>query len=202
MRPGRGMVLVLATHNAGKAAEFRRMFAGLGVTLVSARAFGLGEPEETAPDFAGNAAVKAGFVARATGLWALADDSGLCVDALGGGPGVATADWCRTGGGRDAGVGMARLREAVLAAGAGFPAPASFRCALCLTVPGGRAVRVEANLDGDIVWPPRGDGGHGFDPVFRPLGMTETFAEMVPAAKDRISHRRMAFDLLVQECFT
>lgn len=202
MPSGGGLVLALATHNRGKAAEFQRLFAAIGVSLVTARSYGLAEPAETAADFAGNAAIKARHVADAIGIPALADDSGLCVPQLGGAPGVRTADWCLENGRRDSTAGMGRLRDAVVGSGAVWPVDAEFRCALALAVPDGSVRTVEAVLPGRLVWPPRGTGGHGFDPMFCPQGASATFAELSAAQKDAVSHRRLAFDAMVRECFT
>jgi XTP/dITP diphosphohydrolase len=189
--------LVVATHNDGKLAEIRALLAGRPVEVVSAKALGLPEPEETEASFVGNARVKAHAAARASGLPALADDSGIEVDALGGAPGVYTADWASTPAGRDFVKAMTRTHDALLAAGAAEPWTARFCCTLVLAWPDGEDAVFEGRVEGRCVWPMRGDRGHGYDPMFLPDGAAETFGEMEPAAKNRISHRARAFAALV-----
>jgi XTP/dITP diphosphohydrolase len=189
----RGDRLVIATHNAGKLAEIAALLAPYGIETVDAGALGLPEPAETGETFAENATIKAAAAARASGLPALADDSGFCVAALKGGPGVRTADVAMLpDGSRDYGVGMARVR-----ANLGEPSDTSawFVCALALAWPDGGAQVFEGRVDGTWVWPPRGENGFGFDPMFLPEGHRETFGEMDPAAKHAISHRARAFAL-------
>jgi XTP/dITP diphosphohydrolase len=197
-----GQTLLIATHNAGKLGEFRELFAPLGLVLVSAGELGLPEPEETGTTFADNARLKAHAAARASGMTALADDSGLCVDALGGQPGVYTANWAQTPAGRDYGLAMRRVEDALQAAGATTPAQrrGSFRATLCLAAPDGTDDVYEGRVDGTLVWPPRGDQGFGFDPVFMPDGFDITFGEMPSSAKHSwspgqvgLSHRARAF---------
>jgi len=195
MRLFDGDRLLIATHNAGKLAEFCAILAPLGITCVGAGVLNLPEPEETGATFAENALIKARAAAQASGLPALADDSGLCVAALGLAPGVQTARWC--GPARDAVVGMTRVAEA-LAAATSENRAAFFICALVLAWPDGRSVSVEGRCDGHIVWPPRGMGGHGFDPCFVPEGEPLTFAEMRPEAKQQISHRARAMKKLCE----
>jgi XTP/dITP diphosphohydrolase len=183
--------LVLATHNPGKAREIAALLAPHGVGAVGAGELGLSEPEETADTFAGNARLKALAAARAAGLPALADDSGLAVAALGGAPGVYSARWAPGG---DFAGAMARVHAAL---GAGADRSAAFVCALCVAWPGGRAQVWEGRVDGRICWPPRGRRGFGYDPIFVPdAGDGRTFAEH-PEAKDAISHRARAFAALL-----
>lgn len=190
---GFGRRLVVASHNEGKVAEIRDLLAPFGVETVSAAELGLPVPEETETTFEGNAALKARAAAEASGLPALADDSGLAVDALGGAPGVHTADWAEGPGGRDFGRAMARTHDALLAAGAAQPWTARFVCVLALARPGGDTVTFRGEAEGRVVWPPRGDRGHGYDPIFVPEGREATFAQMDPAEKNAISHRARAF---------
>ncbi len=193
--------LVIATHNRGKLEEFRTLLPA-GVGLRSAADFGLSEPEETEDSFVGNARIKAQHAARATGLPALADDSGLCVAALGGQPGVRTADWAETPQGRDFRVAMEKVHRALLEAGAPQPWAAEFRCTLVLAWPDGREAVFEGRMPGQLVWPMRGAEGHGYDPMFQPEGFQQTFAEMPLAQKNAISHRARAVRAFVAECFT
>ncbi len=197
-RLGRGQRLVVATHNAGKLAEFALLLSGHGVEPVGAAQLGLAEPEETEDSFAGNARLKAQAAARASGLPALADDSGFCVGALGGAPGIYSARW--SGPGRDFGHAMRRVREAVLASQDPSDDAAWFVCVLCLAWPGGAAESFEGRVQGTLRWPPRGDHGHGYDPVFEPTGQTRRFAEMADHEKNAISHRARAFAALAAAC--
>lgn len=196
-RLARGDRLVVATHNAGKLEEIAALLEPFGVEAASAAALGLPEPAETEETFAGNARIKAHAAARATGLPALADDSGLCVDALGGAPGVRTADWAETPGGRDFLQAMTRTWDALEAARAPEPRAAQFRCTLVLARPDGTDAVFEGAMPGRVVWPPRGTRGHGYDPIFQPDGFDATFAEMDRWAKNRISHRGRAFAAFV-----
>lgn len=197
-----GETLVVATHNHGKQEEIADLLRPYGVTVLSARDLGLAEPVETEDNFVGNARLKAHAAAKATGLPALADDSGLCVDALDGAPGVYTADWAETEAGRDFAMAMERVWREVEAVNAAYPRQAQFRCTLVLAWPDGRDLVFEGVMPGQLVWPRRGDQGHGFDPMFQPDGHDVTFAEMDRWAKNRISHRGNAFAKLVEECFT
>lgn len=187
--------LVLATHNKGKVREISELMTPLGVSTISAGALGLPEPEETETSFAGNARLKALASARASGLPALSDDSGLAVDALGGDPGIYAARWAqlpkREGGGRDFDMAMWHVWDKLSAAGG--PPSARFICALCLAYPDGRSHVYEGTVEGEIVWPPRGSKGFGYDPIFRALGDRYTFAEIDPAQKHAKSHRADAF---------
>lgn len=194
--------LIVATHNRGKAAEIRTMLSGFGVEVVSAADLGLPAPPETGTTFEANATIKALAATRASGLPALADDSGLSVHALDGQPGVYTADW--EGPTRDAMVGMQRIQDEL--AGRGVPDTddarrATFHCVLALAWPDEHLELVHGTLEGRIVWPPRGTGGHGYDPCFQPLGDTRTTAEMASTEKNAISHRGRAFAKLVEACF-
>jgi XTP/dITP diphosphohydrolase len=206
MTPGRrftGDRLIVATHNRGKLEEFAGLFARHGVRLSAAGDLGLPEPAETETTFEGNARIKALAAALATGLPALADDSGIEVDALGGAPGVYTADWAtRPDGTRDFAMAMDRLHAALAAAGKPEPQRARFRCSLVLAWPDGHTEAVDGVVEGQVIWPKRGAEGHGFDPMFLPDGHDRTFAEMPLAEKNRISHRAVALALLMERCFT
>ncbi len=188
-----GPKLVLASHNQGKLREIAELLAPFGIEAVPASAFGLAEPVETEDSFAGNALLKARFAAAGSGLPALADDSGLCVEALGGAPGVYTADWAETPEGRDWMLAMGKVEEKLQAMGPDVSRRAAFHCTLALVWPDGREALFEGQVAGSLVWPPRGDRGFGYDPVFVPEGYRETFGEMDPEAKHAISHRAMAF---------
>lgn len=194
--------LVIATHNRGKLEEFTAILGPLGVTTVSAADLGLPEPAETEDSFVGNARIKAKAAATACGLPALADDSGLTVDALGGAPGVWTADWAETPRGRDFVLAMNRTWAEVEAVGAPYPRLAQFRCTLVLAWPDGQDVVFEGVLSGQIVWPMRGASGHGYDPMFKPDGYEQTLGELPLAEKNRISHRAEALRRLATACFT
>ncbi|MFE8872570.1 RdgB/HAM1 family non-canonical purine NTP pyrophosphatase [Acetobacter persici] len=189
-----GSKLVLASHNAGKLAEFSTLLADFGMTVLSAGDLNLPEPEETATTFAGNAAIKALAAARATGLPALADDSGLCVSALGGAPGIYSARWA--GPDKDFPAAMARIEDGI----GSDERDAWFVCVLCLAYPDGTTRSFEGRVDGSITWPPRGEKGHGYDPIFTPTGESRTFAEMKEAEKNAISHRARAFQAFKQAC--
>lgn len=197
-----GKSLVLATHNAGKVAELRDLLVPFGIEVLSAGDLGLPEPAETETTFVGNARIKARGAARAAGLPALADDSGITIDALGGAPGVYTADWAETPQGRDFSMAMARTWAELEACSAPIPRLAQFRSTLVLAYPDGRELVFEGIMPGHIVWPGRGDQGHGYDPIFQPEGFDVTFGEMDRFAKNRISHRGRAFEKLIKECFT
>jgi len=211
----KGSKLVIASHNAGKLAEFKSLFAPFGLDLVSANELGLDEPEETGATFAENASLKAHAAARQSGLLAMADDSGLCVEALGGRPGIHTARWAmpETGSGaapkRDFALGMQRVENELQAAGALEPQQrqASFNATLCLAHPDGDERIFAGIVTGTLVWPPRGDLGFGFDPVFMPDGFDITFGQMAAEKKhswapgeEGLSHRARAFALLIEAC--
>lgn len=193
---------VVATHNQGKMDEIAALLGPFGIDPVSAGALGLPEPAETETSFVGNARIKAHAAAKATGMIALADDSGICIDALGGAPGVYTADWAEGPGGRDFGRAMLRTWEALEAIAAPEPRKAQFRCTLVLAWPDGVDLVFEGVMAGKVIWPPRGSLGHGYDPIFQPDGYDQTFAEMDQLKKNEISHRSDAFAKLVAECFT
>ncbi len=196
LTPGR---LVIASHNAGKVIEINELVSPYGIEAVSAGALGLAVPVEDADSFTGNARIKALAAARAAGLPALADDSGLEAAALGGRPGVYTADWAETPGGRDFGVAMARLEREI--AESGSPdRRARFVCCLCLGWPDGHVEPFIGAVEGRLNFPPRGGRGFGYDPVFVPEGYDETFGELDPAIKHAISHRAAAFRKLVAAC--
>jgi XTP/dITP diphosphohydrolase len=191
VRPRR---LVVASHNEGKVREIAALLAPLGVEPVSAGALGLAEPEETETTFAGNAVLKARAAAAASGLPALADDSGLAVRALDGAPGIYSARWA--GPGRDFTMAMEKVWRALEAKGAG-DRRAKFVCALALAAPGEATQVFEGEIDGDLVWPPRGANGFGYDAMFLPDGGALTFGEMAPEDKHAISHRARAFAKLL-----
>lgn len=194
--------LVVATHNQGKLEEIAKLLEPFGIEVVSAGALGLPEPEETETTFIGNARIKAHAAAKATGLPALADDSGIAIDALGGAPGVYTADWATTPQGRDFGMAMQRTWNELEAINAPFPRRAKFCCTLVMAWPDGHDEVFPGEMLGAVVWPPRGDQGHGYDPIFQPEGFAITFGEMDRWKKNEISHRADAFRKLVAGCFT
>lgn len=201
MRRFAGDRLLVATHNMGKLEEMADLLTPFGVTLSSNADHGLPEPEETETTFVGNARIKAHAAAQATGLPALADDSGITIDGLGGAPGVYTADWAETPQGRDFGMAMERAWAELEAAKAPYPRLAQFRCTLVLAWPDGHDVVFEGVMPGQIVWPMRGDQGHGYDPIFQPEGHIQTFGEMDRWEKNKISHRADAFAKLIAGCF-
>ena len=188
--------IVVATHNAGKLAEIRALLAPFGTEVVSAAELGLPEPEETEQTFVGNARIKAHAAARAAGLPALADDSGIAIDGLDGAPGVHTADWAETPHGRDFMQAMTRTWRELDARAIPEPRSAQFRATLLLLWPDGHEEVFEGVAPGRLVWPPRGVLGHGYDPIFVPDGHDRTYAEMTAAEKNAISHRARAFRLL------
>ncbi len=200
MRRFTGNRLLVATHNKGKLAEIAALLAPYGITCVGAAELGLAEPDETETTFIGNARIKAHAAAKATGLPALADDSGIECDGLNGAPGVYTADWAETPTGRDFHMAMRKTWDALEAADAPFPRTARFRSTLVLAWPDGEDQVFEGKVEGQVVWPMRGEHGHGYDPMFQPDGYSITFGEMDPAEKNRISHRADAFSKLVT-CF-
>lgn len=193
--------LLVATHNAGKLEEMRALFAPYGVSVVGAAEMGLAEPAETESTFIGNARIKAHAAVKATGLPALADDSGIEIDALGGAPGVYTADWAETPNGRDFVMAMERTHRELEAINAPHPRHARFCCTLVLAWPDGHDEVFPGVMPGRVVWPMRGSNGHGYDPIFIPAGHDITFAEMETAQKNRISHRADAVAKLVKGCF-
>lgn len=195
-----GTRLVVASHNPGKVWEIKELIAPYGLDAVSAGDLGLSEPEETETTFEGNARLKAVAAANAAGLPALADDSGLEIEALDGAPGVYSARWAMPG--KDFGLAMQRVHDALEERGAwSSEAPkANFISVLCLAWPGGETRLFRGRVDGTLVWPPRGGNGFGYDPMFVPEGATETFGEMEPAGKYAISHRTRAFAAFKRDC--
>jgi XTP/dITP diphosphohydrolase len=195
-----GDKLVLATHNQGKLREIRELLASYGIEVVSAGDLGVPEPEETGVTFEENARLKAVISAFATGLPALADDSGIEIDALGGAPGVYSARWA--GEGRDFSAAMARVEKELGEKGAltGTAPRANFICMLCLATPDGEVDLFEGKVSGHLRFPPRGSKGFGYDPIFVADGQTITFGEMDPAAKRDLSHRAIAFAKFAESC--
>ena len=188
--------LVLATHNKGKLAELRAMFAPYGVEVVSAGDLNLTEPDETENTFIGNAMIKAKAAVAASGLPVLADDSGLCVNGLNGDPGVYSANWA--GPGKDFVPAMERVNREL---GDKTDRSAYFISVFVLAWPDGETSTMEGRVNGTIVWPPRGTQGHGYDPVFQPDGDSRTFGEMTLQEKAQYSHRARAFEALIQNHF-
>jgi XTP/dITP diphosphohydrolase len=188
--------LVLASHNPGKLAEMVALLRPLGIELVAADALGLAEPAEDALDFAGNARIKALAAAQACGLAALADDSGFSVAALGGAPGVNSARWA--GPSRDFASAMARVNQMMADA---TDRRAWFVAAVCLAWPDGETATFLGRVDGEAVWPPRGENGFGYDPMFLPTGASGTFGELAVAEKQVLSHRARALTQLRAACF-
>ncbi len=185
--------IVLASHNKGKLREIAELLVPYGIDVVSAGDLGLEEPEETETTFAGNARIKAHFAAKASGLPALSDDSGIQVDGLDGDPGVYTADWAETPNGRDFPMAMTKVWTLLEERNAPEPRTARFCATLCLAWPDGHDELFEGKVEGRVSWPMRGDLGFGFDPMFIPEGEVETFGQMDPAKKHAMSHRADAF---------
>lgn len=193
--------LLVATHNAGKLTEISEILAPHGVAVVGAGDMDLPEPDETENTFVGNARIKAHAAAQAIGLPALADDSGITIDALDGAPGVYTADWAETGSGRDFMMAMTRANDEISAKGTDAPRTAQFRCTLVIAWPDGHDEVFEGVMPGSLVWPIRGEGGFGYDPMFMPEGYDITCAEMDKVEKNKISHRGRALAKFVAGCF-
>ncbi|MBK0326039.1 RdgB/HAM1 family non-canonical purine NTP pyrophosphatase [Rhodobacteraceae bacterium F11138] len=193
--------LLIATHNKGKLEEMAHLLEPYGVSAVGAGEMNLPEPEETETTFVGNARIKAHAAAKATGLPALSDDSGIEIDALGGAPGVYTADWAETPTGRDFVMAMQRTHDELEAKNAPHPRTARFCCTLVLAWPDGHDEVFAGVMPGRVVWPMRGDQGHGYDPIFVPQGYDITFGQMDRWEKNRISHRAKAVNLFVAGCF-
>lgn len=193
--------LLVATHNKGKLDEISALLEPFGVSVVGAAEMELPEPIEDGTTFIENARIKAHAAAQATGLPALSDDSGIEIDALDGAPGVHTADWAETETGRDFVMAMTRAHDALQASGAPEPWTARFCCTLVLAWPDGHDEVFAGVMPGRVVWPMRGDQGHGYDPIFVPDGHDVTFGEMDRWEKNRISHRADAFSKLVAGCF-
>jgi XTP/dITP diphosphohydrolase len=189
-----GARLVIASHNPGKVAEIEALLARFGIEAVGAGALGLPEPEETGSTFEANAELKARAATEASGLPALADDSGLVVPALGGAPGIYSARWA--GPNKDFRVAMERVQREL----GDKDRRAHFVAVLALAWPDGEIVTFRGEVYGQLTWPPRGERGFGYDPIFIPDGYTETFGEIDPELKYRISHRARAFAKLVAGC--
>lgn len=201
MRRLEGGQLLVATHNRGKLEEIAALMAPYGITVTSNADHALPEPPETGTTFVANARIKAIAGMQAVGIPALADDSGLSVAALDGAPGVYSADWAeKPDGSRDFAAAMACVRDELQAKGADAPWRARFTCALVLVWPDGHEEVFEGHVPGQIIWPGRGDQGHGYDPIFLPDGYDVTFGEMDRWEKNRISHRGRAFEQLVAGC--
>jgi XTP/dITP diphosphohydrolase len=211
MRKLNTKTIVVASHNAGKIREIRDLIGPLGFEAKSAADLKFDEPDETGTTYEENAKIKALASAMASGLPALSDDSGLAVDALDGAPGVYTANWAeREDGSRDFGMAMEKVEKALNEKGATTPESRTgrFVSVLCLAWPDGHTELFRGEVEGHIVWPPRGNLGFGYDPVFRPLGYAETFGEMPAEAKhgwkpgdvEALSHRARAFKLFVETC--
>jgi len=194
--------IIVASHNQGKVREIRELLTPFGLETLSAGDLNLPEPEETEKTFAGNARLKALAAAQVAGLPALSDDSGLAVDALGGDPGIYAARWAelptREGGGRDFDMAMWHVNDRIRD---NPNRAARFICALCLAFPDGTHSVYEGKVEGNIVWPPRGDKGFGYDPIFQAVGDVKTFAEIEPSEKHAKSHRADAFAKFLKDQF-
>jgi XTP/dITP diphosphohydrolase len=197
MRKFTSKTLLIATHNSGKLEEIADLLGDFGITVVGAAELDLPEPRETGTSFVENARIKAHAAAKATGLPALSDDSGIEIDGLDGAPGVYTADWAETPSGRDFVLAMTRAHDELVARGAPKPWTARFCCTFVLAWPDGHDEVFEGRMEGQIVWPMRGGQGHGYDPIFQPKGFAQTFGEMDRWQKNRISHRADAFRKLI-----
>ena len=198
MRKFLGDTLLVATHNQGKLEEIADLLSGFGIKVTSAKEHNLPEPEETGTTFVENARTKAHAAAKATGLPSLSDDSGIAIDALNGAPGVYTADWAETPNGRDFIMAMERTHRELEDISAPYPRTAQFCCTLVLAWPDGHDEVFPGVMPGQLVWPMRGEQGHGYDPIFQPDGFDITFGEMDRWEKNKISHRADAFRKLVK----
>lgn len=194
MRLPRGSQLVVASHNPGKVREIKALLGPHGIEPISAGDLGLPEPDETGTTFAANAELKALAAAKGSGHAALADDSGLCVDALDGAPGIYSARWA--GPTKDFRIAMTRIQDELRHKGL-VTSKAHFTCALSLALPSGEMQTFVGEVHGSLTFPPRGDHGFGYDPIFIADGMDQTFAEIDPAAKHAMSHRAKAFEKLL-----
>ena len=196
----RGSKLVVASHNPGKVREIHALIAPFGLEAISAATLGLAEPDETGTMFASNARLKSRAAAAASGLPSLADDSGICVDALDGAPGIFSARWGGTA--KDFNAAMDRVQRELLLRGATLASDrtAHFVSVLSLSWPDGEDQIFEGRVFGEVVWPPRGSLGFGYDPMFVADGFEETFGEMSPEDKDKISHRARAFEKFMRVC--
>ena len=188
--------IVLASHNKGKLKEIGHLLKPFGISVISASDLGLDEPKETENTYAGNARIKAHFAAKASGKPALSDDSGFSVEILDGAPGVYSADWAETSNGRNFSMAMSKIWDKIQHAEK--PCKAKFCCTLCLAWPDGHDELFEGSINGEIAWPPRGNNGFGYDPMFIAEGMHQTFGEMLPTNKHLISHRADAFKKLIK----
>tara|TARA_A100001011_G_scaffold254154_1_gene262468 strand:+ start:1986 stop:2597 length:612 start_codon:yes stop_codon:yes gene_type:complete len=194
--------LVLATHNLGKIEEFKHLFGDVGFSINDIGQYSWVQPEESGKSFWENSLIKAREATNLTGLVSLADDSGLCVDILKGAPGIYSADWAiMSDGSRDFEMATAKLVKEVERTGSSKPFTAYFICSLILYWPDGHFEKFEGKIYGEIVWPGRGEKGHGYDPVFLPNGYKETFGQMDRWNKNKISHRGLAMDNLLGNCF-
>ncbi len=200
MRTLRGSRVVLATGNEGKAREYAALLGKHLITVIPSDVIDIPAPPETENTFEGNARIKAEHAMRRTGLAALAEDSGLEVEALGNAPGVATADWAQGSDGRDYMSAMERIRAELEAAEAPCPQRARFRAVICVAWPDGESAAFEGTANGRVIWPPRGRDGFGFDPMFVPDGSAKTFAEMTVWEKSARSHRAEALKSLARNC--
>ncbi len=201
-----GQKIVVASHNEGKVREIRDLLHPFGLETISAAELNLPEPDETETTFSGNATLKAVAAAKASGMPALSDDSGLAVDALNGEPGIYAARWAELprieketyGQRRDFDMAMWHVNDKL---GDSENRRARFICALCLAWPNGETHVYEGTVEGQMIWPPRGDKGFGYDPMFQQLGQKQTFAEIDPAAKHAVSHRADAFAKFLADQF-
>ena len=191
-----GNTLLVASHNEGKVKEIKDLLENLRIQVVSARNLGLAEPEETGATFRENAELKAGLASQAANIPALADDSGLAIEALGGEPGIFSARW--GGESRDFNLAMEKVEKRLAG---NKNRSAAFVCALSLSWPDGHFETFEGRVNGSVCWPPRGERGFGYDPIFIASGMDLTFGEINPALKHSISHRADAFRQLSEACF-
>ena len=195
-------VLVLATHNLGKIEEFKHLFGDVGFDITDIGQYSWVPPEESGKFFWENSLIKAKEATKLTGLVSLADDSGLCVDILEGAPGIYSADWAIMGdGSRDFDMATAKLVKEIERSDSYEPYTANFFCSLILYWPDGHFEKFEGKIKGEIVWPGRGANGHGYDPVFLPYGYKETFGQMDRWDKNKISHRGLAMENLLANCF-
>lgn len=196
-----GTQLLVATHNSGKLEEMQHLLEPRGITVTGAAEMRLPEPDETGTTFVENARIKAHAAAKETNLPALSDDSGIEIDALDGAPGVYTADWAETGSGRDFNLAMTKTYRKLVESGIAQPWTARFCCTLVLAWPDGHDEVFAGVVSGLIVWPMRGDQGHGYDPIFVPKGHNITFGEMDRWEKNQMSHRANAVSKLLKYCF-
>ena len=192
--------LVLASHNEGKLVEITELLKPFGKSVISAGDLGFDEPPETENTFEGNARIKAHYAAKTSGIPALSDDSGLQVQALGNAPGVYSADWAETPDGRDFDLAMAKVWDALKQTNAAEPFKARFICVLCIAWPNGHDEIFRGTVEGSIVWPKRGAHGFGYDPIFQPIGLDQTFGEVDSTLKHEMSHRADAFTKLTLGC--